>query len=288
MHKSIKFFPSFFLKKHIVNKLSVSNGVVLVFLNVLFVVFLKWGAIGKLLAPLLTASIFFIYCVNHYKELLKIPFNWDVFKKMLVFCWPLTIAAMLGFFSNGYDRVLLERLGDTREFGYYCVGFQIATYVNVFQTAINSTFQPDIYQSIAERIKKRLLGVIAIQVLGVTCIVGLFILFAPFVVNILTAGRYMPSVGYTRILVLSSVTSMVYYCLSQVTIALGYTMITLINKVLSSVIMVGLFGLLISKYQYMGAAWGQVLSFIVFFIGNAVLLFVFIKRGKRKYNVKNI
>ncbi len=268
-------------------KLSVANGVTLVLLNVFFVVIVKWHALGKLMAPLITNALFFVYCVYRNRELFKIPFNMETFKKMLLFCWPLTIAAMLNFFSNGYDRVLLERLGDTKELGYYCVGLQIATYVNVFQTAINSTFQPDIFQSISERDWKKLLKVISLQITGLLVIVSVFVIFVPFVIRILTAGRYMMSVGYTRILVLSSVTGMIYYCLSQVTIALGYTQIALINKIVSSLLIIWMYGLLITKYHFIGAAWGQVLSFVVFFIGNAVLLLFFIQRNKRKNGVIN-
>ena len=266
-------------------KITVSNGVISVLLTLLFVVWLKWGATGKLLAPLITSFGFFIFCIYQYRDLVKIPFDWSVFKQMLLFCWPLTIAAMLGFFSNGYDRVLLERIGDTKELGYYCVGLQIANYVHVFQSAITSTFQPDIYQNIVERKWEKLFKVVAIQGLGVSSIVGVFIILAPFVVDILTAGRYLMAVGYTRILVFASVTSMLYYCLSQITIALGYTKITLINKVVSSVLMIMVYGFLILKYQFMGAAWGQVLSYLVFLLGNALLLFVFIKYGK--YDSKN-
>ena len=266
-------------------RLSVSNSILSLLLTLLFVVWIKWGAIGKLLAPLITSFVFFTYCVYKYRDLVKIPFNWAVFKQMLVFCWPLTIAAMLSFFSNGYDRVLLERLGNTKELGYYCVGLQIANYVNVFQTAITSTFQPDIFQNIAERNWKRLLSIIGIQIFGVCCIVGVFIIVAPTIVDILTAGRYLMAVGYTRILVFSSVVSVAYYCLSQITIALGYTQITLINKILSSIAMIVIYGFLVSRYQFVGAAWGQVLSYLVFLIGNAVLLFFFIRR---KNAIKNI
>ena len=261
-------------------RLSVTNGVLAVLLTVIFVVLLKWGAIGKMLASLITSIGIFVYCVYRYRGLIKIPFNWAIFKQMLLFCWPLTIAAMLSFFSNGYDRVLLERIGDTKELGYYCVGLQIASYVHVFQTAITSTFQPDIFQSIAEKNWKRLVRVIFIQIMGVSCIVIGFIIVAPTVVDILTAGRYLMAVGYTRILVFSSIVSIIYYNLSQVTIALGYTKVTLINKIVSSLLMIAIYGFLISKYHFIGGAWGQVLSYLVFFIGNAVLLIIFIKLNK--------
>ena len=71
---------------------------------------------------------------------------------------------MLGFFSNGYDRVFLERLGDHAELGYYSVGVSMASYISVFQSAIGNTFQPDLFQAIAQRNRKQLTRVIVLLV----------------------------------------------------------------------------------------------------------------------------
>ncbi len=253
-------------------KIATYAGITSIALTLLFVVVLKCGAFGKLLGSLLANLIFFTYSCYHYRSLFKLNFEKKEFKVMIRFCAPLTVAAMLGFFSNGYDRVFLERLGNNTELGFYVVGVQMAAYINVFQTAIGNTFQPDLFQAIVERNKRKLWKVIGLLVGSTACIVAVYIFAAPLVVKILTAGRYMASVKYTQIIALSTLTSAMYYSISQITIALGKSRITLINKILTTVCSIALFSYLINHYQFIGAAWGMVLSFLLSLLGNFVLL----------------
>lgn len=264
--------------------ITVSSGVTQVALILLLVVLLKLGATGKLLATLITNVIFFAICCIIFKDLFKVSFDRKLFKDILKFCWPLTIAAFLGFFFNGYDKVFLERLGDNTQLGYYTVGVSIAGYIAVFQTAISSTFQPDIYESVVKRDKLRLLKIIGMMVFATSFIVLAFIVFAPFVIKILTAGRYMQSVGYAQIVSLSTITAMVYYSISQVIIALGYTKLTLLNKIISSLLAIGLFSLLINNFQFTGAAWGLVGVNLISTFGLAILYLIY-RHGSS--NLKN-
>ena len=196
---------------------------------------------------------------------------------MVKFCLPLTIAAMLGFFSNGYDRVFLERLGNNTELGYYSVGVSMAAYISVFQSAIGNTFQPDLFQAIAQRNRKQLAKVVVLLVGSTACIVAVFIVAAPLVVKILTAGRYMMSVKYTQIVALSTLTSAMYYTVSQITIALGKSKITLATKIITTLVSIMMFSVLINHYAYMGAAWGLVFSFLVSLVVNLLLLYLHTK-----------
>lgn len=268
-------------------KVSVAAGVLLVILNIVFVVFLKLGALGKLLAPLVCNVIFFFIALLYYKGILKYPFDKNQFKEMLIFCAPLTVAATLSFFSNGYDRVFLERIGNNIELGYYSVGVSMAAYIGVFQSAIGNTFQPDVFQSVVERDKKRLLKVSILLIGSTAFFVLLFIIAAPLIVRVLTAGKYMLSVKYTQIIALSTLTSSMYYMVSQITIALGKSVVTLLTKIFTTILSILLFSLLITKYEYVGAAWGMVLSFIISLIINLLLL-CFSRIKSSGYVIKNI
>ena len=252
--------------------LSVSKGIIGIVLALLFVVLLKYGALGRMTATFLVNFLLFIWCIFKNLDTFKQRFDWTIFKAMIRFIWPLTLAAMLGFFSSGYDRVFLERLGDVNELGYYVVAVQIAGYITVFTTAIGSTFQPDIYEGVVKRNWKKTAKYLIVTI-GSTCFVVVgFIIVAPFVVDLLTAGKYTYSAKYVRILALSQITSILYYSVSKITIVLGLTQITLINKIVGSIISVLIFSYFISKWHFMGAAWGQVISFVVFMVGNLVLL----------------
>ena len=255
-------------------KISLANGFTLVVTNLLFVVVCKWGASGKLLAPFITNTIFFLYCLYKYRIILKYKLEWSRCKEILFFCTPLTLAAMLTFFTSGYDRILLERIGNINELGYYVVGIQIASYISVFQTSIGSTFQPDIFQAITQKDNKKLIQVISLLIGCTAIVVFVFIMLAPIIIDILTASRYNKSVIYAQIAALSTLTSAIYYTISQITIAKGITMIPFINKIVSSVLCIIMFNYVITKYEYIGAAWGLVLSFIITFIGNVLLLII--------------
>lgn len=261
-------------------KLSLIASISLTFFTIIFVVLLKWGAMGKLLAPFVTNMIFFVLACYYYKDSLRIPFNKRLFKEMLVFCYPLTLAAMLNFFSNGYDRVYLERLGDNNELGYYSVGVQMAGYISIFQSAIGNTFQPDLFQAIAQKNKNKILKIILLLVGSTACVVVAYILVAPFVVKILTAGRYMMSVKYTQIIALSVLTSAMYFTVSQITVALGKSKITLVTKIITTIFSVMMFSYLIDHFAFIGAAWGMVLSFVVCLFVNLILLWLSFKYSK--------
>ena len=261
-------------------KVSITCGISLVLANLIFIVVLKWGAFGKLLAPFIINLIFFVYCLWKYRELLREKFDMEIFKKIILFCYPLTLAAMLTFFTNGYDRVLLEKHGNINELGIYVVGIQMATYISVFQNAISSTFQPDLYQAIVQNNKSKLLKVIALLIGGTAAVILCFILLAPFVIEILTAGRYVESTKYAQIAALSTLSSAMYYVVSQITIARGLTKIPLVNKIMTSIACIVMFYYFITRWGFIGAAWGLVMSHIVALVGNAILLYI--------YNIYNI
>lgn len=261
-------------------KLTLINGLTLTGTNLLLVAGFKWGALGKTMAPFLVQLIFFIYCLYSYRNLLKIPFDKQLFIKVFKFCLPLTLAAMLGFFSSGYDRVYLEQLGNITELGYYTVGIQIAMYINVFQNAIGSTFKPDLFEAVVKNDRQKLIKVILFLFGSILLIACIFIVLCPVIIKILTAGRYMASTSYAQIGALSVVTSMMYYIVSEITIAKGYTYVSLINNTLGALLCILLFYYLITNFQFIGAAWGLVGAYIVKLLGNIMLIPVFKRFNK--------
>lgn len=252
--------------------LSVINALLLFVFNLLFVVYLKTGAFGALLVPGIVNMVFFVIIFYLYRNLLHFTFNWQEFRTMVKFCCPLTFAAMLGFFFNGLDRVLLANLGNVDELGIYVVGVQIGAYISVFQSSLSSTFQPDLYKAIVKRNFVQTIKIIALLVGCTIVVVLIFVAMAPYIISILTANRYIDSTIYARIAAISVIPSMLYYAISQATIVLGKTHITLINKILSTLLSFVMFKVLIENYGFVGAAWGLSLAFIICFMGNALLL----------------
>lgn len=249
----------------------------------IFIVLFKQGAFGKFSALLLVNLLFFLYLLYKHNEFFKYKLNWPTFKIMLIFCLPLTVAAMLEFFVSGIDKILLERIRDNIELGYYVVGFQMAGYLGFFSNSIDDTFQPDLYKNIIERNWPKFLKIVIFKLLLVSFFVIIFIALAPYIINILTAGRYVESTNYARIISLTTLTKSLYYAVSVFTIAMGHTYITLLNRILSSIASFYLISSFISLNGFMGAAWSLVLMYIVMALINIILLFSF-----NKLNFTNI
>ena len=81
-----------------------------------------------------------------------------------------------------------------------------------------------------------------------------------------------------KILAVSSLASAVYYVVSQFTVAMGLTSITLYNKIFTSIASIIIYKVAIDTYGFDGAAWGVSISFGVSVLGN--LLFLAIYKNK--------
>ena len=266
-------------------RITVMSGVILAGANLFFVVVMKWGALGKLLAPLVTNLAVFIWLLVRHRGLFRIRSGRAEFRSVLSFCFPLAAGAALGYFFNGYDRTYLESLGNVTEYGYYIVGAQIAGYLNVFATAVTSTFQPDIYEAIAKKDRRGLWQSALVQVGLVAAVVAVFILFCPLVIRLLTAGRYMDSVIYARLVSVSVVTSAVYYVINNYTIARGYPKLYLYTTVICSILIVIAYPAAVGRFGFSGGAAMTGMSFVLLAAVNLILLGIVRWRNRRGQKV---
>lgn len=228
---------------------------------VLFVVIFKFGAIGRFWAALIPPVGMGIYSI--FKLLSKFQVKKRILFEAISFSWPISISAILYYFLSGVDRAMLEKLNDNFTFGNYNVAIQISSYFYIFYAAIVQTFEPDIYKSIADNNRNKLYK-ISIGVLGLNAIpILLFILFAHPIVRILTFGRYMDSVSFAQILALKNIALGFCFLVSDIIIGFGYPKVELINRAIGAGLSVILFKVLIAKFGFYGAAWGQSISFLL-------------------------
>ncbi|MBV5329500.1 MAG: oligosaccharide flippase family protein [Chlorobium sp.] len=228
---------------------------------ILLVVIYKYGATGRLLATLLASVVTAIYCFSQLFG--KLQFDFAVIKDAFRFGWPLSLSAMLWYFLSGVDYVMLEKLNDSHSLGFYNVGMQIAGYFAIFYTAIAQTFEPDIYKAIAEKKKGKLLKIIA-GIVTLNSIPNiLFIIFAPFIIGLLTYNRYTDASGFAQILALKNITVSLYYSTITIIVGFGFTKAELLVRCVGSLLCVLMFKILIENYGFYGAAWGQVFSFVI-------------------------
>lgn len=257
---------------------SITNKTLVVLFSILLVIIFKFGALGRLSA-LLIGSL--SLCIYSLKTLMtKFVINFDTFKKAFKFSWPLIIASMLNFFFSGVDRLFLGEVNNASQFGLYNIAGGIITYVFMFSKAIHDNFEPDFFEAVTKKNDKKLFRVSSLVFAMNLIPIIIFIILAPFIIKVLTAGRYTEAYRYARIMVLSGVTSNMYYIVSSIIVAYGYTMMTLINKILGTLLSLATYAYLIKRFEFYGGAWGQVITYFLMFILSVTLFFILRWREK--------
>lgn len=264
-------------------KLSIVSSLIWLILVLLLVVVFKFGAKGSMGANLLVAILIGVYSFK--KTLTKIEFDLIIFKDALKFCWPLALSGLLWYFLSGVDRVMLEKLNDTNTFGLYNVGIALSSFLGIFYIAIAQTFEPDIYKAIADKRLNRLIKIISGIVFINAVPVLLFIIFAPFLTDLLTAGRYTDAAPFARILSLKVITTSLYYSVITVIVGFGFTKAELGLRAVGAGLCILMFTVLIKEFGFYGAAWGQVIAF--FLMSILGLSFILYKLKTNKFYVKS-
>lgn len=242
-------------------------------LSLLLVYIIHWGALGRLLALLIVSVMFSIYSIIsiHF----HFTWNWSIIKPALIFCFPLCISGILSFFFLGIDRPMLAKLENNHDLGLYNVGLQISAYLAIFGTVLLQTFDPDLYKYTSLKQHKK----VVLLVLGITGLCLLpnlcFILISKPIISILTAGRYVDAADFANILCLKNVSTTFAFIMSGVLIGYGFSNYELLNRFLGSIVSFALYKILIDKWAFYGAAWGQCLSWILMgFISLVCLFFI--------------
>ena len=259
------------------------TAVLLINLSVfVLVVFFKKGAIGNMLGISIGTILVSFYCFFNLIKIYKI--NFKIVKEALMFSWPLVISAILTYFFSGFDKILLENIHNIKEFGLYNVAFKISMSFMLFSRAIGATFEPDFYRAISNNNMKMLIRIFTVTNLIKIIPVVLFLIFGDYIVGLLTNFKYTEASKYAKILIFSNITQAISFSLSTVIIASGFTSISLIEKIIGSIIAIFTTVFLINKFEYLGASWANVLSYFFMIIVSLCFLIYLYKKKLIFYN----
>lgn len=265
-------------------KVTISNALFASLLAVLFVVWFKWGAVGKFAATLIVSFIVAIYSIGNLST--KFQFDKRIFFEALKFGWPISLSAILNYLLTGIDRSMLLKLNDTLNYALYSIALSTVNYLSIFYTALYQTFEPDLYQAVAENNTKKVIKLVMMIVLLTTIIVVLFILFAKPILFILTYNRYTDAYIFARILSINAIITVLYIFSSNILIAYGYPKVELTNKAVSAIVIIVMYYFSIQYFGFIGSAWVYVFSFVPLIILN--IGYVWFKLKKNTDNKRTL
>jgi len=247
-------------------KITLSSSIIAVLLSILLVIIFKFGAFGRMSATLLAAAI--IGFVSIKNTIYKFRIDFSIIKEAVLFAWPVSVAYIIQFFLIGIDISFLEKINDTTNMGLYVVAISITGYLSILYTALSQTFEPDLYKAVADYDYKKIIKIVCLIILILLPIIVLFITLSKPIISVLTYNRYTEAYHFAQVLALGVLTTYLMVAIEGVINAFGYTKITLINKIVGSVLAVLFYHYLVSNFQFIGASWGRVLApFFVFVIG---------------------
>ena len=285
----INFYNLYLLDLRMKNKakqysiISIANAVLGAALSLLMVYFFHYGAIGRLLALLVTSVLFSVFAFNIKK--FKFLIDKDIAKEAFLFSWPLIISAVLSFFFMGIDRTFLEKINDNYNLGLYNVGLQISGYLSIFGTVLFQTFQPDIYKYTSKNEHKKLLK-LALFVLVLNAVpIVLFIMLSEPLISVLTYGKYIESVDFAKILSVKLIATTFAFLMSEILVGYGFSKMELLNRILGAIFSVVIYLFFIKYWGFYGAAWGQSVTWIV--MGIISLLSLFFVKFRKTSNTTN-
>ena len=256
---------------------TLTNSVVGACLSIVMVYVLTWGAFGRLLALLIASALICSYVLISTR--IRFVWNKTLIQEMLSFCWPLMVSGILSYFFLGIDRPMLEQLNDNYNLGLYNVGLQLSSYLAIFGTVLLQTFDPDLYKYTSTKQHGKVLKV-AVMIVVLTLIPNVCFMFVSEpIIALLTANRYIESAPFANVLCLKNVTSTCAFVLSGILIGYGYSKYELFNRSIGSLLSILLYYCLIRYFGYIGAAWGQSLSWLLMGIISLLCLLIISRKN---------
>lgn len=260
--------------------LSATNSVLNVGIGLLFVVYFKWGAEGRMLAPIISTLLLLPFCIYVLRKYATVNFNVKIFVKAARVAFPLVLAAYAYVPITNIDRLFLERLNNLAELGLYNIGITIAGYVQLAYIALGTAFEPDIFKSVAEKNNNKLIKIAIIIFVPYLFFTLVFILFSGIIISLLTAGRYIAAEQYTNIAIISVFLMSIFSFNSKIFVALGKLKLNLFVNIIGGASALLIMYFAVSNFEYIGAAYGKVLIALIMVLVSSIYAIKHLKLQK--------
>ncbi len=252
--------------------------------GIYFVVVLKSGATGRmggvLLGILIASLVAMMILIREKKYIFSFKIEIIKVKQALKYCVPLIIASYAYYPIDNVDRILLERLGNTNEYGYYSIGLNISGFAGTFFLALYQSFEPDLYKFIAQKKYKQYNLFVLFYILILSALSLLFIFLSESVVSFLTAGRYIHASAYANVFIIGIFFMQIGLIFDQLFNAYGKTKLILWRNTLMGIFCIFTYYFMIKNYQFEGANIARVVTSIFYLIISFLIFFIYIKRKK--------
>ena len=257
---------------------TLSNFLIHLGLAVFLIAYLRLGALGMLLANVITSLLFFIYVIIVFVPKVCLGINKDVSKAAFKYSLPLLPHQLSMWGAGTIDRLLLNDLKGKSDTGLYSVAQQFGSVIGSFTFAVNQAFVPWFFEQLrnGEKGIGNIVKVADFAVIGY-CLIALFIsLFAPEVLQFMVSEDYRMIWQILPFVCFAYVFQGIYYMFINVlfikdtSFVFIVTLTGLLVNIIANIFFIPLWGL-------MGCAMA---CFISYFVRSLMAMFISIVKNK--------
>lgn len=242
--------------------------------NVLFLVVLKMGTAGYLLAiiaadALSTIGLTLVAALWKYIDFKKL--HGKLFKDMLRYSLPLVPASMFWWITNASDKFFIAQMRSTAENGLYAAAYKVPSVVSILSTIFTEAWQLSAITDGQGKGREKFFSQIFGGLMAVSFLMGSGLVYSSrLVMRFLVAPAYFIAWKFVPILVLATVYSTMVAFLNSVYMVEKRSGLSLITMMAGAVSNIVLNALLIKDWGANGAAFATFLSYVLVFVIRAV------------------
>jgi O-antigen/teichoic acid export membrane protein len=236
-------------------------------LNLYFIVVLRRGVEGLIIAGLISAALFatlyLILLARDLRPALSLP----ILRRMLKFGIPLVPVGLSSLLLTMADRYFLKHFSTIDQVGLYSLGYHIGMVMLLAENAFQLAWPPHRF-AIAKQpnAKHQFARILTYYLLAFGFLCMALSLLAKELLMIMATPKFYPAAAVVPLIALSYIFSGVRHMTN--------TGLAIMNKnyyvppiiVGSALLNLGLNYILIPPYGMMGAAWATILSYLIFVI----------------------
>ena len=189
----------------------------------------------------------------------KFVFDWQLWKKMFRYAFPLLIFGLAGIVNETMDRVLIKRLSLAAEpqasVGIYSACYKISILMTIFIQAFKYAAEPFFFRKAKDKDAKETYAEVMTAFVLVCSVIFVGIMLYIDIVQYFVGETYRVGLPIVPILLMANLFLGVFYNLSIWYKLTGQTKFGAYIALFGAAITLGLNWLLIPRFDYMGAAW---------------------------------
>lgn len=240
---------------------------------------------GLVFVQLIFGMIFF--CVQMWRG--KVFFDAGMWKYALLFNIPLIPHYLAGTALNSADRIMIGRMVGEEAAGIYSLAYSVSLIMTMFNTALQQTIEPWLYQKIKAKQTEALPKIAYPTLLLIAALNLVLIALAPEVVAVFAPAEYYDAIWVVPPVAMSAYFSFAYYFFVVFEYYYEKTGYISVATMIGAVLNIILNYMFIRKFGYYAAGYTTLLCFVLY----AVLHYCFMRRVCRKnlgnmqvYNIK--